>query len=283
MVTDKSIFLHQNLKAFKNHGINRLSIGAQSLQPKILSFLTRIHNREQIFKTYNNARSIGYENINIDLIHSVPGQTLQLWKRDLKDIIDLQPEHISAYGLTVEKGTDLFTMVKKKIVKMPKEDENVDFFEDTIKEMKSNNYDLYEISNFSKSNFHCKHNIHYWEIDPYLGFGPSAHSFDIKYRWNNTKNLDSYLQGIESNRSIKSNVELLSKTNIVNETIGFGLRMSSGIALNKLPKEYRKRFKSRLLSANQKFKNCLQKKNQQVSLSNKGFLFADEIIIDLLF
>ena len=102
-------------------------------------------------------------------------------------------------------------------------------------------------------------------------------------RWNNTKNLDSYLRGIESNRSIKSNVELLSKTNIVNETIGFGLRMSSGIALNKLPIEYRKKFESRLLSTNQKFKNCLQKKNQQVSLSNKGFLFADEIIIDLLF
>ena len=91
------------------------------------------------------------------------------------------------------------------------------------------------------------------------------------------------MQGIESNRSIKSNIELLSKTNIINETIGFGLRMSSGIALNKLPIGYRKRFENRLLSANKKFKDCLQKKNQRVSLSNKGFLFADEIIIDLLF
>ena len=125
--------------------------------------------------------------------------------------------------------------------------------------------------------------MHYWNIDPYLGFGPSAHSFDSHYRWNNTKSLDSYLQGIESSNSIKSNVERLSKTNIINETIGFGLRMSSGIALNKLPKEYRKGFENRLLSANQKFKNCLKKQNQRVSLSNKGFLFADEIIVDLLF
>ena len=272
-----------HLKAFKNLGINRLSIGAQSLQPKILSFLTRIHNREQIFKTYNNARSIGYENINIDLIHSVPGQTQQLWKKDLKDIIELQPEHISAYGLTVEKGTDLFTMVKKKIVKMPKEDENVDFFEDTIKEMKSNNYDLYEISNFSKSNFHCKHNIHYWEIDPYLGFGPSAHSFDIKYRWNNTKNLDGYLQKIRSNKTTISKIELLSEENKVNEIIGFGIRMFKGIDLNKLPKLYKRKLEEKLLLAKNKFRNCFIYGNNHIRLSEKGMLFADQITIDLMF
>ena len=166
---------------------------------------------------------------------------------------------------------------------MPKEEINAKFFENTIERLTSNGFSLYEISNFSKPGLQCKHNLHYWNIEPYLGFGPSAHSFDTNYRWNNTKNLDSYLQGIESNKSIKSNVELLSKTNIINETIGFGLRMSSGVALNKLPKEYRKKFENRLLPVSQKFKNCLQKKNQRVRLSNKGFLFADEIIVDLLF
>ena len=273
----------EHLKLYKDYGINRLSIGVQSLQPKLLKFLTRIHDRKEVFKTFHNARDIGYDNINIDLIHSIPGQTLKLWKSDLEEIIELNPDHISAYCLTVEKGTELFGMVKKKITLMPKEELNAKFFENTIEILTSNNYSLYEISNFSKPGLHCKHNLHYWNIEPYIGFGPSAHSFDSKYRWNNTKNLDSYLQGIESNRSIKSNVELLSKTNIINETIGFGLRMSSGIALNKLPKEYRKRFEGRLFSANQKFKNCLQKKNQRVSLSKKGLLFADEIIVDLLF
>ena len=195
---------------------------------------------------YNNARDIGYDNIIIDLIHSIPGQTVELWKSDLEETLKLKPEHISAYSLTVEKGTELFGMVKKKIVSIPKEEINAKFFENTIERLTSNGYSLYEISNFSKPGLQCKHNIHYWNIEPYLGFGPSAHSFDSNYRWNNTKNLDSYLQGIESNRPIKSNVELLSKTNIINETIGFGLRMSSGIALNKLPKEYRKRFENRL-------------------------------------
>ena len=273
----------EHLKLYKDFGINRLSVGVQSLQPKLLKFLTRIHGRKEVFQTYNNARDIGYDNINIDLIHSMPGQTLKLWKSDLEEIIKLEPDHISAYSLTVEKGTELFGMVKKKTVLMPKEEINTKLFEDTIARLTSNGYNLYEISNFSKPGLQCKHNIHYWNIEPYLGFGPSAHSFDTKYRWNNTKSLDTYLQNIESDRSIKSNVELLSKINKLNETIGFGLRMSSGIDLNKLPKEYRKRFENRLLFVNQKFKNCLKKKNHVVNLSNKGFLFADEIIVDLIF
>ena len=273
----------EHLKAFKSFGINRLSIGVQSLQPKILSFLTRIHDRKQIFKTYNNARSIGYENINMDLIHSIPGQTLQLWKTDLKEIINLQPEHISAYSLTVEKGTELFTMVKNEIVKMPKEDKNADFFEYTIKEMKSNNYEPYEISNFSKPNFQCKHNIHYWDIEPYLGFGPSAHSFDNKHRWNNTKSLDSYFQKIESNKTTISNLELLSKTNKVNETIGFGLRMRKGINLNNLPKIYKRRLEEKFLYTKRKFKNCFVDDDYSIRLSEKGMLFADQITVELMF
>ena len=273
----------EHLKLYKDNGINRLSIGAQSLQPKLLKFLTRMHDRKEIFQTFNSARDIGYDNINIDLIHSIPGQTLKLWESDLEEIIKLKPEHISSYSLTLEKGTELFGMVKKETVLMPKEDISANFFKNTIEQLTSNGYNLYEISNFSKPGLQCRHNMHYWNIEPYLGFGPSAHSFDSSCRWNNIKNLDSYLQHIESNRSAKSNVELLSKTNIINETIGFGLRMSSGITLNKLPKKYRERLENRLMSVNQKFKNCLKRKNHRVSLSNKGFLFADEIIVDLLF
>ena len=264
----------EHLKLYKNSGINRLSIGVQSLEPKLLKFLTRIHDRKEVFQTYENARAAGYDNINMDLIHSIPGQTLKLLESDLKEIVKLKPEHISAYSLTVEKGTELFGMVKKKIVSMPKEEINAKFFESTIEKLTSNGYDLYEISNFSKPGLQCKHNIHYWNIEPYLGFGPSAHSFDNIYRWNNTKNLDTYLRGIESNRSVKSNVESLSKINKINETIGFGLRMSSGLNLNKLPKEYRNRLENRLVSANQKFKNCLEKKKSPCNLVKQRFFIC---------
>ena len=133
----------EHLKLYKDYGINRLSIGVQSLQPRLLKFLTRIHDRKEVFQTFNNARDIGYDNINIDLIHSIPGQTLKLWKSDLEEIIRLNPEHISAYSLTVEKGTELFGMVKKKIFLMPKEEINAKFFENTIERLTSNGYSLY--------------------------------------------------------------------------------------------------------------------------------------------
>ena len=105
----------------------------------------------------------------------------------------------------------------------------------------------------------CKHNLHYWNIEPYLGFGPSSHSYDNKYRWYNIKSLDVYLQNIESNKPVKMNKDLLSNIDKVNETIGFGLRMSSGINLGKLPEKYRKKLKKTIIKAERKFNNCFKK------------------------
>ena len=273
----------EDLKLYESLGINRLSIGVQSFQIQLLKFLTRTHERKDIFKTYNNARSVGFENINVDLIYSIPGQTLNLLEKDLNEVAILHPEHISAYNLTLEKNTELFKMVKKNIVAMPSESVNAGFFERTVKFFKSKNYKLYEISNFSKSDFQCKHNLHYWNIDPYLGFGPSAHSFDLKYRWHNTKNLDSYIKNIDQKKPVRANIELLSEVNKLNEVIGFGLRMSSGFDIKVIPIKYRKEFKNKLTSAKKKFESCLVEKGHNIKLSEEGTLYADEIIVNLLF
>ena len=199
----------ENLKLYKQFGINRLSIGVQSFQPDLLKVLTRNHNRKDIFEIYNNARSIGFENINLDLMHSIPGQTFELLEKDLNEIISLKPEHISAYSLTVEKGTELFKMVKEKIIEMHI-DNDAKFYQNIKEKLTLNGYNFYEISNFSKPDLQCKHNLHYWDIEPYLGFGPSAHSFDNNYRWRNTKSIDMYMKNIELNKSVKCNIELLS-------------------------------------------------------------------------
>ena len=273
----------EDLKLYKQYGVNRLSIGVQSFQPNLLRFLSRNHGRKEIFETYNNARAIGYENINLDLIHSLPKQTLEIWGKDLKEVINLQPEHISAYGLTVEKGTKLFTMVKDKIIHMPDNDLNARFYQNTLENLTAFGYELYEISNFSKPGLQCKHNIHYWDIEPYLGFGPSAHSFDNKYRWNNIKSLDLYLNNIESSKPVKINEYLLSNIDRVNETIGFGLRMSSGVDLNRLPKKYKKDLEKKLIMVEQKFKDCFKWRGSNVQLTSKGILFADEITVELIF
>ena len=273
----------ENLKLYKQFGVNRLSIGVQSFQPDLLKFLTRNHSKKEIFETYHNARSSGFENINLDLMHSIPGQTFELLENDLNEIIRLNPEHISAYSLTVEKGTKLFTLVEDKTITMPIEDRNAKFYQNTIEKLTLHGYNLYEISNLSKHGMECKHNLHYWDIEPYLGFGPSSHSFDSKHRWSNTKSLDVYLQNIESNKPVKMNEELLSIIDKINETIGFGLRMSLGIDLKKLPDNYRKKLNKKLLNVEQKFKNCLKETGHRVQLTNKGILFADKIIAELIF
>ena len=270
------------LKDLKTLGINRLSIGVQSMQNKLLKFLTRIHSREDVFTIFKNARSIGFENINCDLIYSIPGQSKSMWIDDMKILIDLNPDHISAYTLTVEKGTDLFQMVKSKIVKMPDENKTSDWFVDTHELMISKGYYPYEISNFSKPGLECLHNIHYWEIDPYLSFGPSAHSFDGSKRWNNTRSLSQYLEKIESNKTPISKIEELSEIEKINEYLGFGLRMTKGIILNNIPKTYQEDLKNNLKLIQNKYPNCLVSTPSTLALSKKGILFSDNIIPDLM-
>ena len=273
----------ENLKLYKQFGINRLSIGVQSFQPDLLKVLTRNHSRKEIFETYYDARSIGFENINLDLMHSIPWQTFELLEKDLNEIISLKPEHISTYSLTVEKNTELFTLVKDKTITMPNGNRKTKFYHKTIENLTSHGYNLYEISSLSKPGMQCRHNLHYWDIEPYLGFGPSSHSFDNKYRWNNTKSLDVYLQNIELNKPVKMNEELLSNLDKVNETIGFGLRMSAGINLRKLPEKYRKKLKKTVEKAERKFKNCFKTADHHIQLTSKGILYADEIIAELIF
>ena len=132
------------LKDFNNMGINRISIGVQSFQPQLLKFLTRAHNKEKIFETYNNVRSSGFENVNCDLIYSIPNQTWEMWEQDLKTIFKMEPEHISAYTLTVEKGTELFSMVYNNTISMPSDEQASNWFLNTHDILSINGYKPYE-------------------------------------------------------------------------------------------------------------------------------------------
>jgi len=270
------------LKEFRNLGINRLSMGVQSLEPDLLKFLTRIHSVEQIFETYDNARSIGFDNVSFDLIYSIPGQTWEVWERDINRIIDLEPNHISAYTLTLEKGTDLFRLVKDKKVRMPENEITGEWFLKTHQLMESNGYSSYEISNFSQPGFECRHNLHYWKIHPYLAFGPSAHGFDGTNRWNNSQSLDLFLQQIESGNSPISRIETLTEKDKLNELIGFGLRMNDGIDLKKIPKIFQIQFGENLKIIEKKWEGCFIKNENSISLTKTGMVFGDAIGVDLM-
>jgi len=268
------------LKSFKSSGINRLSLGFQSLQPELLKFLTRIHTREQAIETYNNARNIGFENINIDMIFSIPNQTQKMLESDLQTIIKLAPNHISAYSLTVESGTELNRMVKKNITIMPKDDDNLNMLLFVRKFLSTHNFTPYEISNFAAAGNECKHNIHYWKSDPYLAFGPSAHGFNGNQRWWNVRSLDEYLKRLEKNKSPINQSELTSNSMRFNEILLNGLRLKNGISVNKL-KSINSKYKLELNHGLTKWRDKIILNEKSLYLTDKGIPFLDSILLDL--
>jgi len=272
----------ERLKAFYDLGVNRLSMGVQSLEPDLLQFLTRIHGPEAVFKTFDGARKAGFDNINCDLIFNIPGQTMDIWKRDLQTIIDLNPEHLSCYSLTVEEGTQLYQYVNRGKVTMPSDDQSADLYLWTQSIMAKNGYEQYEISNWSKPENECRHNLHYWEIDPYLAFGPSAHGFDGKIRFSNIRNLDGYIKNLGDGKSPRQDHYELSDKDRTNEMIGFGLRINNGVNLNQIPESFREAVNQSIIDNHSKWDGYLVIKDDRIKLTSAGFAFADGIAVDLM-
>jgi oxygen-independent coproporphyrinogen-3 oxidase len=268
------------LKSFRELGVNRLSMGFQSFDENLLNFLGRIHSPEDCFNTFDNARKAGFENINADLIFDIPGQALSKWEKDLKILVDLQPEHISAYSLTVEENTTLFGLVKSGKVKMPSDILDLAMFKHTRNYLSKNNYTSYEISNFCKTGMECKHNIHYWNLDKYLAFGPSAHGFNGEVRWWNVKSLDEYFKKINQDESPLENFEILTNKDHFNELIFNGLRMVEGISTAKLTELFSGDIDNYLNTKLDKW-DGLELSKDTIFLNEKGIMLADEIASDL--
>ena len=272
----------ERLKSFKSLGVNRVSMGVQSLNEDLLKFLTRIHGKDEVLKTFKALRKVGFDNINCDLIFNIPNQTLQIWENDLKDILELEPEHLSCYSLTVEKGTQLYNYVNSGKVKMPSNDKSSELYRYTQSLMSDYGYEQYEISNWSKPKLECKHNLHYWEIDPCLAFGPSAHGFDGKSRFSNISNLDMYINKIKLSKSPQIQIHELSDKNYSNELIGFGLRIKNGINLNRISDELKSNFEKIFEKNKDKWGKFLTRENNRLRLTKEGYAFADAVAIDFL-
>ncbi len=268
------------LKDFISIGANRLSLGFQTFDEKLLSFLGRLHSPEDCINTYDNARKAGFDNINADLIFDIPGQTMKRWKKDLSRLVDLDPEHISTYSLTVEEQTQLFKLVKSKKVIMPSEIIDIDMYTYMLEFLKIKNYIQYEVSNHSKGGYRCNHNMHYWKNDPYISFGPSAHSYDLKKRWWNMDNLNLYTQAINNNELPIKDKEYLTKKDYFNELIFNGLRMHDGVNVKKLSKYYNKSIEAYIKLNTEKW-NGLNYENGFFFLDDNARLLADEIASDL--
>lgn len=214
------------LSAYRTAGINRLSIGVQSLSDDMLRKIGRIHTSGQAVEAISRAREAGFENINIDLIYALPGQSIDTWRDTLKRSVDLAPDHISCYSLIVEPNTPLYHEVESGIVNLPDEDIIISMQLLSANELLAAGYERYEISNFALPGRECRHNLVYWTRGEYLGLGCAAHSLIEGTRIQNTDSLDEYLSG-------KSELarEVMSIGDVREEKIMLELRMSRGLDL----------------------------------------------------
>lgn len=266
-------------KDFRKAGINRISIGIQSFDEQELKFLTRIHNKEKAIATVYQAVEAGFENISIDLIFNLPGQSKEKWINNLNQALALPVKHISAYSLILERGTILNKMVLDGKVKMQDEDYDADLYEITIDTLTKSGFHQYEVSNFTKPGFECVHNNTYWHYRDYISFGTSAHSFVKGERWWNYSSLKKYISEVELNGSAKAGGEILSSLDSLNEYFMLALR-SDGVSID----EFRSLFGDSWLNSKMKYFKELENysflkiTDQKISLTKKGYLICDEIL-----
>ncbi len=216
------------LRAFRSMGINRLSIGVQSFRDEDLRFLSRIHTSQQARDAVTEAQGAGFENVSIDLLFGLPGQTPAAWLENLETAVGLKPTHLSCYSLIVEPGTPLHRLVEGGTVTLPDADRDADLYAQTISFLTGRGFVQYEVSNFALPGYHSHHNSTYWNHGPYLGFGPSAHSFWGGCRWWNTADLDRYHEYLQRGLLPVSGEEQLTPRELMTEEVFLGLR-SDGI------------------------------------------------------
>jgi oxygen-independent coproporphyrinogen-3 oxidase len=270
----------EKLATYRALGLNRLSMGVQSFNPDELNFLGRIHTVEDVYENMENARKAGFGNINIDLMTAFPGITTESFLNSLNCARKLQPEHIACYTLIFEPGTVFFKRMQRGELKPIGEDEEAGYYEMAADILAKAGYMQYEISNFaSGEDYICRHNLAYWRHQPYLGLGPSAHSFHCNERFANPRSLAIYLKQLRNGVLPENFRERLSEKDLKFEYLFLNLRLKDGMAL----REYYQRFGSDFLIEFEKpVKHLLNEQLIELSathlrLSPKGWLIADEI------
>jgi oxygen-independent coproporphyrinogen III oxidase len=270
------------LYEFSKAGVNRLSIGIQSFDDSILKFLNRAHDSALAISCFKDARDAGFKNISIDLMYALPGQDMEGWTRNIRQAIQLVPEHISAYSLTIEEKTVFGKWAARNKLKVVDNDVSAHELILLIDELESAGYLQYEVSNFSKPGYMSKHNSSYWKGLKYLGIGPSAHSFNGVSRQFNVSNNHLYLNALQKGE-IPATIEVLTREDKINDWLLTTLRTSWGTDLEKLRKDY----KFDLLKIHGNYVQKLLENghamltSESLILTKSGRLLADKIASDL--
>ena len=265
------------LRALRHMGVNRLSIGLQSVHDNELEALGRVHSFEDFKSTYRQAREAGFENISADLMYGIPEQTQESFEESLRALAALSPEHISAYGLKVERGTAFYEMGER--LTLPDEDTECQMYLSMCSILSELGYEKYEISNFSKLGYESRHNLKYWQGEEYLGFGPAAHSYFEGERFGNSRDMSGFLSG----ENIECERTALDGRDKLNEYIMLSMRLSRGISLDEFATLTGRGFYETFGFARELVEQgYLTEKEGRVAFSDKGALVSNAILSDML-
>ena len=268
------------LQAYREMGINRLSIGLQSPQDRELKILGRIHNYEQFLETYQEARTVGFDNINIDLMSAIPDQTYEGWVKNLRTVAELEPEHISAYSLIVEEGTPFAA----RKLNLPDEDTEYNMYEATAQILKEYGFEQYEISNYARKGRKCRHNVGDWTRQDYLGFGLGASSLYGKERFANTADMKKYLENSRNPEKIREKEPSLTREDEMAEFMFLGLRMTKGISKADFQRCFGCTIESVYGEVLEKYESMelLLEKDGRIFLSREGIHVSNSIMAEFL-
>ncbi|MCX8066276.1 MAG: radical SAM family heme chaperone HemW [Anaerolineae bacterium] len=219
------------LQGLRDLGVNRLSLGVQSVHPEELRLLGRLHTWADAVGAFQMAREARFENLNVDLIYGIPGQTMARWQRSVESVLQLEPDHLSLYALTLEEGTPLASQVARGLLPSPDDDLAAEMYEWARERLREAGYIHYELSNWARSESRmCRHNLTYWHNEPYLGFGAGAASWWSGRRWTNVRHPEEYIHRIERGFSVADEVEEISQELEMAETMMMGLRLIRGVS-----------------------------------------------------
>ena len=269
----------EKLKAFMTSGVNRLSIGLQSIHDNEQKKLGRIHNYDDFLSIYHMARRLGIKNINVDLMYGIPDQTMESFSKTVESVIALEPEHVSLYGLILEEGTPLYNA--RETLSFPTEDDECDMYYLATSLMRKNGYLHYEISNYAKEGYTCRHNMKYWHADEYIGVGLAAHSYFSGARYGNTDDIVEYLAGDYAKYDC---AEMLDNDSLAYEYVMLHLRLAEGFDLS----EYRELFGRNFRQGREESLSMMEKnglltmESDRISLTESGFYVSNNILTELL-
>lgn len=275
----------EKLAAYRLAGVNRLSIGMQSFSGRLLSRLGRAHTAPEGLDAFARARDAGFANIGIDLIHSLPGEDLDIWQADLDQAVLLKPEHISAYGLSIEAGTPFHAMDQRGELALPCEEMAAGMFEMTPDLLRQAGYEHYEISNFALPGFRSRHNQVYWQRGSYLGFGAGAHSFlaspPAGLRWKNPDSPEIYMQALADGILPGEELSAVTEREAMAETLFLGLRMLEGVDPGKFRKEFSVTLQDAYTSEIKGLlaNGLLELQMGRLRLSRRGLIMANQVFI----